>query len=44
MTDTAQRTSRDVTAEVNAWLAENWDPELTVAEWWERLGLSGWGA
>src|SRR3954449_4045557 len=44
MTDTAERTNRDVTAEVNAWLEENWDPELTVAEWWERLGTSGWAA
>ena len=40
MTDTA---TRDVTAEINAWLEENWDPDITVGEWWERLGLSGWG-
>ena len=40
MTDTA---TRDVTAEVTAWLEENWDPDITVREWWERLGLSGWG-
>src|SRR2546421_291856 len=45
MTDTASRSrTTDVTAEVNAWLEENWDPELTVGEWWERLGLSGWAA
>ena len=24
------------------WLSENWDPELTLAEWWQRLGTSGW--
>ncbi len=30
--------------ELRAWLEQNWDPELTVAEWWERLGLSGWAA
>ena len=30
--------------ELDAWLAENWDPELTVAEWWQRLGSSGWAA
>ncbi|HET6953372.1 MAG TPA: acyl-CoA dehydrogenase family protein [Acidimicrobiales bacterium] len=44
MTDTADRTSTesDVVAEVKDWLAENWDPDLTVAEWWERLGTSGW--
>ncbi len=42
MTDTARRTSEDVVVEVTAWLDENWDPELTVGEWWERLGTSGW--
>src|SRR3954466_6472909 len=44
MTDTAERTGTDVTSEVTAWLEENWDPDLTVGEWWERLGLSGWAA
>ncbi len=29
---------------VRAWLEENWDPDLTVAEWWNRLGLAGWAA
>ena len=46
MADTAERTTTstgsDVTAEITAWLEENWDPELTVAEWWDRLGTSGW--
>jgi alkylation response protein AidB-like acyl-CoA dehydrogenase len=44
MTDTADRTTTtgDVVAEVKDWLADNWDPDLTVAEWWERLGTSGW--
>src|SRR5438552_12612689 len=28
--------------ELRIWLKENWDPDLTVAEWWERLGLAGW--
>ena len=44
MTDTARRTSEDVTAEVTSWLEENWDPDLTVGEWWELLGMSGWAA
>jgi alkylation response protein AidB-like acyl-CoA dehydrogenase len=46
MTDTAERTapSTDVVEEVRAWLEENWDPDLTVGEWWERLGLAGWAA
>jgi alkylation response protein AidB-like acyl-CoA dehydrogenase len=44
MTDTADRTTgSDVIVEVKSWLEENWDPDLTVAEWWERLGTSGWG-
>jgi alkylation response protein AidB-like acyl-CoA dehydrogenase len=30
--------------EVRAWLADNWDPDLTVAEWWERLAASGYAA
>jgi alkylation response protein AidB-like acyl-CoA dehydrogenase len=43
MTDTADRTTEtDSVAEVKAWLDENWDPDLTVAEWWQRLGESGW--
>ncbi len=43
MTDT-RAPATDVTAEVTAWLEENWDPDLTVGEWWERLCDSGWGA
>ena len=30
--------------ELQSWLDDNWDPDLTVGEWWERLGLSGWAA
>ena len=44
MTDTAARTDRGVTSEVTAWLEENWEPDLTVGEWWDRLGNSGWAA
>ena len=29
--------------EVRGWLADNWDADLTVAEWWARLCDSGWG-
>ncbi|MDQ1533220.1 MAG: hypothetical protein QOF28_981 [Actinomycetota bacterium] len=28
--------------EVRAWLADNWDADLTVGEWWERLAHSGY--
>ena len=34
----------DPVAAVTAWLEEQWDPDLTVAEWWERLGTAGWSA
>ena len=46
MTYLEERTeqSNDVVDAVRAWLSENWDPDLTVAEWWNRLGLSGWAA
>jgi alkylation response protein AidB-like acyl-CoA dehydrogenase len=45
MSDTTiERENTDVVDEVRAWLEENWDPDLTVAEWWERLGLAGWSA
>jgi alkylation response protein AidB-like acyl-CoA dehydrogenase len=46
MADTASSTATatDAIAEVKAWLADNWDPGLTVGEWWERLGGSGWAA
>ena len=37
-------TAIDVIAELQAWLEQNWDPDLTVGEWWERLGLAGWAA
>ena len=37
-------TTNNVVEEVTAWLQENWDPELTVGEWWNRLGMSGWAA
>jgi alkylation response protein AidB-like acyl-CoA dehydrogenase len=36
--------SEELLSEVRAWLAKNWDPDLSVAEWWERLGLAGWAA
>ncbi len=35
--------SDDVRTEVKDWLAENWDPDLSVGDWWALLGPSGWG-
>ncbi len=45
MTDTATTPSTDqVLEELHDWLSSQWDPELTVGAWWERLGLAGWSA
>ena len=37
-------TSADAVTEVKEWLASNWDLDLSVGEWWEKLGRSGWAA
>ena len=44
MSSTEIVASTNPVEDIRAWLAENWDPDLTVAEWWNRLGLSGWAA
>jgi alkylation response protein AidB-like acyl-CoA dehydrogenase len=44
MVDTAQHLGQDAIADVTTWLKESWDPDLTVGEWWDRLGTSGWAA
>ena len=36
-------TADSVRTELGAWLDENWDPGLTLGEWWQRIGTSGWG-
>lgn len=33
-----------IEAEVDAWAKENWDPDLSVADWWQRLADSGYAA
>ena len=43
MSDTSTK-SDSIVDEINSWLEENWDPDLTVAEWWQRLGLAGWSS
>ncbi len=35
-------TTDEVRAELEAWLDANWDPNLTVAEWWARLAPTGY--
>lgn len=42
MTETAS--TDELLSELRSWLDSNWDPDLTVAEWWERMGLAGWSA
>jgi len=37
-------TDDPVRAELRSWLAEQWEPDLTVREWWERLAAAGWAA
>jgi alkylation response protein AidB-like acyl-CoA dehydrogenase len=37
-------TTTDPVTEVKEWLSANWDPDISVSEWWERLGTSGWAA
>jgi len=34
----------DLVAAVSVWLDEHWDPDLTVAQWWQRVGEAGWTA
>ncbi len=33
----SELTREQVVAEATAWVEENWDPEITVAEWWQRM-------
>jgi alkylation response protein AidB-like acyl-CoA dehydrogenase len=46
MTDTIDVPSSqdELIDELRAWLESNWDPDLTVRDWWQRLGDSGWAA
>jgi alkylation response protein AidB-like acyl-CoA dehydrogenase len=34
----------ELLSDLRSWLTKNWDPDLTVGQWWERLGLQGWSA
>jgi alkylation response protein AidB-like acyl-CoA dehydrogenase len=43
MTDTATSTD-ELLSDVRTWLSANWDPDLSVGDWWTRLGLAGWSA
>ena len=32
----------DIRGEARSWLSDNWDPDLTVREWWARMAEAGW--
>lgn len=36
--------SDDLIDELRAFLEENWNADLTVGQWWEKLGSAGWCA
>ncbi len=38
----AQSTAEEVRTELQGWLTDAWDPDLTVAEWWARLAEGRW--
>jgi alkylation response protein AidB-like acyl-CoA dehydrogenase len=42
VSDSAAATPDDVRAEVRAWVAANWHPDLALLDWRERLLASGW--
>ncbi|MEQ8861478.1 MAG: acyl-CoA dehydrogenase family protein [Pseudomonadales bacterium] len=43
MSDATRDSLAASAAEVRDWLAANWDPELSLVEWRDRLADSGWG-
>jgi len=43
-TDNTDADNAGLRDEIRTWLEENWDPDLSVGQWWERLGLAGWVA
>jgi alkylation response protein AidB-like acyl-CoA dehydrogenase len=36
-------TAEQVRADARAWIDDNWDEDITIREWLERLADSGWG-
>ena len=41
MAPPASRIPAEIVVEVERWLDEHWDPDLTVQEWWRRLADEG---
>jgi alkylation response protein AidB-like acyl-CoA dehydrogenase len=44
VTDSTERADNGLETELVSWLTEHWDPDSTVADWWERLAMAGWAA
>jgi alkylation response protein AidB-like acyl-CoA dehydrogenase len=42
MTTMATGTETDIEKLVNDWVDDNWDPDLTLGQWWQRLADSGY--
>ncbi len=42
-TEISLNTEEEVRAAAGEWFDENWSPDLSLGEWWERLAESGWG-
>jgi len=42
--DSESGPSTDVSNEVHAWLAQHWDPDLSVDDWWKLVASAGWTA
>jgi alkylation response protein AidB-like acyl-CoA dehydrogenase len=40
-TRTVSAPMADLAREVGHWIEQNWDPQMTVAEWWRRLADAG---
>ena len=36
--------SEEIKAELSEGIQGNWDPDITVSEWWKRLSDAGWSA
>lgn len=38
----APNTGGEALEELGDWLVDAWDPDLSLREWWDRLGMAGW--
>src|SRR5699024_628523 len=41
MMTTTRTSAQDLENEVRVWIEDNWDPSMTVREWWRRLANAG---